>query len=84
MKTAFIAVAVSILFAAPVVAADNAPQPKEAKPKFEKHKAEVIKRIDARIKFRQDEKACVQAAKNHEAVQACRDKFKNEIEEHLK
>jgi hypothetical protein len=79
MKTAMIAAAVSILFAAPAFAADNAPQPKGPGPNFEQRKAEILKRIDERIARNQEERACVQAAQNHNDIKACRDKFKSEF-----
>jgi hypothetical protein len=81
MKTAMIAVAVSILLAAPAFAADNAPQPKGPGPNFEQRKSEILKRIDERIARNQEEKACVQAAQNHNDIKACRDKFKSEFQE---
>ncbi len=81
MKTAIIAAAVSILFAAPAVAADNAPAPKVPGPNFEQRKAEILKRIDERIARNQEEKACVQAATNHNDIKACRDKFKPKFQE---
>lgn len=81
MKTATIAVAVSILFAVPVFAVDNAPQPKGPGPNFEQRKAEILKRIDGRIARNQEERACVQAAQNHNDIKACRDKFKAEFQE---
>jgi hypothetical protein len=81
MKTAMIAAAVSILLAAPAFAADNAPQTKGPGPNFEQRKSEILKRIDERIARNQEEKACVQAAQNHNDIKACRDKFKSEFQE---
>jgi hypothetical protein len=76
-----IAVAVSILFAAPVLAADNTPQPRGPGANFEQRKSEILKRIDDRIARNQEEKGCVQAAKNHDDLKACREKFKAEVQE---
>jgi hypothetical protein len=81
MKKTLIAMAVSILFAAPAIAADNAPQAKGPDQNFEQRKADILKRIDERIARNQEEKACVEAAKNHDDLKACREKFKAEIME---
>lgn len=81
MKTKIISVMILALFTVPAFAVDGAPQPKPAGPNFEKHKADIIGRIDARIARNQEEKACVQSAQNHDAIKACRDKFKAEIRE---
>lgn len=83
MKTAMIAVVVSILFTVPAFADDNAPQPKGKGPgpNFEQRKSDILKRIDERIARNQEEKTCVQAAKNHDDLKACRDKFKAEVQE---
>ena len=80
MKRTMMAVAVSILFAVPVFAAD-APQQKMPGANFEQHKTDILNRIDQRIARNQEEKACVQAAKNHADIKACRDKFKEEVQE---
>lgn len=81
MKTTMMAVSVSLLFAVSAFAIDGAPQPKGVGPNFEKNKADIISHIDQRIARNQEEKACVQAAKNHDDVKACRDKFKTEVKE---
>lgn len=81
MKTTMILAAVSILFAAPAFAVDTIPQSKSPGPNFEQHKADIIKRIDGRIARNQEEKVCVQAAANHDAIKVCRDTFKAEVME---
>jgi len=81
MKTVLIAMAASILFAAPAFAADNAPQPKGPGPSFEQRKSDILKHIDERIARNQEEKTCVQAAKNHDDLKACRDKIRAEVME---
>lgn len=81
MKTAMIAAAVSILFASPAFAADNAPQPMRPGPNFELRKSEILKRIDERIARNQEERACVQAAMNDNDLKACRDKLKPEFQD---
>jgi len=63
-------------------AADTAPQAKEFGQNFDKHKTEVISRIDARIARNQEEKSCVQAAQKPADIKACQDKFKSEMREH--
>jgi hypothetical protein len=81
MKTAIIAMAASLLFVATAFAADNAPQPGEPGPSFEQRKADILKRIDERIARSQEEKTCVQAAKNHDDLKACREKLKAEVQQ---
>jgi hypothetical protein len=81
MKTSMIAVAVSILFAAPAFSANNAPQTRGPGPNFEQRKSEILMRIDERIARNQEERACVQAAMNHNDLKACRDKFKSELQD---
>lgn len=81
MKVLLIAVSVSMLFAAQVFAVDAVSPPKGPGPNFEQHRAEILKRIDQRIARNQEEKTCIQAAKNHDDVKVCRDKFKAEAQE---
>lgn len=81
MKTAIMIVSASLLFAVSAFATDAAPQQKGPGPNFEQNKAEILKRIDQRISRNQEEKSCIQAAKNHDDVRACRDKFKAEVQE---
>ena len=57
-------------------AADNEPKFKGPGQNFEKHKADVISRIDARIARNQEEKTCVQEARKPADIKACQDKFK--------
>jgi hypothetical protein len=81
MKTRILSAAIAVFFAVPAFAVDSTTQPKPPGPNFEKHKSEIISRIDARIARNQEEKACVQSAQNHNAIKACRDKFKAEAKE---
>jgi hypothetical protein len=81
MKNRLILTAFTMLLAVPAFAADNSSQPKGPGPNFEQHRAEILKRIDGRIARNQEEKSCVQAAKNHDDIKACRDKFKEELKE---
>jgi len=81
MKRTFIAAAVlSLAFAVPVFAA-NGGQPQQGQAlNFEEKQAEILKNIDARAAGLQDDRACVQAAKNLEDLKACRDKQMAEME----
>lgn len=81
MKTAIILASGVLLFAVSSFAIEDAPPPKGPGPNFEQHKADIIKRIDGRIARNQEEKSCIQAARNLEDVKACRDKFRAEIQE---
>lgn len=79
MKTACItALAVTIMFGGIAIAADA---PVQARPaaNFEQRKADHLKRVDERIAHLQEERACIQAAANHDALKACHDKFRSEI-----
>ena len=69
------------VFAAVSFAADPAPPAKVPGQNFEKHKADVISRIDARIARNQEEKTCVQAAKSGAEIKACKEKFKAAMDE---
>jgi hypothetical protein len=62
-------------------AADPAPPAKAQGQDFEKHRANVLSRIDARIARNQEEKTCVQAAKNPGELKACQEKFKAEVKQ---
>ncbi len=68
-----------MLMASPAFAAESTPPAKGPGPNFEQIKAETLKRIDGRIARNQEEKTCVQAAKNHEDLKACHDKFMAEF-----
>ena len=75
MKTVIFAAVASMLMASSTFAAESTQPSKGPGPNFEQFKSEVLTRIDARIARNQEEKTCVQAAKNHEDLKACRDKF---------
>lgn len=80
-------IAVALVFAATsAFAVDQAPappgaagQPGPAKPDFNTVKAKIVERINTRIARNQEELACVQAAADHAALKACREKFKEEM-----
>jgi hypothetical protein len=81
MKRTFIAAAVlSLAFTVPVFAA-NGGQPQQGQTlNFEQKQAEILKMIDARAAGIQDERSCVQAAKNLDDLKVCRDKVMAEME----
>ena len=79
-----IIVAAAILMTVSSAFAADSPPPSQGKgpgPNFDKAKADTITRINARISRNQEELACVQAAKNHADMKACRDKFREEMKE---
>jgi hypothetical protein len=55
---------------------------KETGPNFEQMKAIHLKKLDERMTSLQQEKACVQAAKNQDDLMACRTKHKAEMKEY--
>jgi hypothetical protein len=55
---------------------------KETGPKFDQMKADHLKILDERMNSLQQEKACVQAAKNKDDLRACRSKHKAEMKVH--
>jgi hypothetical protein len=81
MKRPFIAAAVlSLAFAVPVFAADGG-QPQQGQTlNFEQKQAEILKMIDARAAGIQDERSCVQAARNLDDLKVCRDKAMAEMD----
>jgi hypothetical protein len=70
------AAAVAVALSGQAYAADL---PVEPGPNFEKVKAEQLKRLEQRLVHLQEEKNCIQAAANYEAVKACREKFKGDM-----
>jgi len=69
-------------FAGPVFSADENVSPgMGTAPQFEQMRADHLQRIEARIKSLQEEKACVHAAKNVDALRACRMKHRSEMKE---
>ena len=81
MKSGIFTLVVAMFYAVPVFAFDSTPAPKGTGSNFEQHRAEILRRIDSRILRNQEEKSCVQAARNHDDIKACREKFKEEIRE---
>jgi hypothetical protein len=81
MKRIVIAAAVLFLVGAvSAFAADSGTAPKKQGMSFEERKADIVKSLDTRISFLQEEKACSQAAKNHDELKACREKHHAEMD----
>ena len=75
-------IAMALVAAATTAFAVDAPPPGQEKGQnFDKFKADVVSRINARIARNQEELACVQSAKNHADLKACREKFREEVKE---
>jgi len=93
MKKA-LAITMAILFALTITSVTFATEEKVAPPiegiqpmkgtapNFEQMKADHLKKLDERINSLQQEKACVQAAKNQDELRACRSKHRAEMEKH--
>lgn len=85
MKRGLIAAAVlSLVVAAAAFAAESGTVPNRQGGQgmtFEERKADVLKHLDTRMSSLQEEKACVQAAKNHDDLRACRQKHHAEMDQ---
>ena len=81
MKRVVIAVAavVSLVFALTAFAVEGVQPPKETGVNFEQMKADHLKKLDARMDSLQQEKICVQAAKNQDDLMTCRSKHKADM-----
>jgi len=84
MKRVVIAVAavVSLVFALTAFAIEGVQPPKETGVNFEQMKADHLKKLDERMNSLQQEKTCVQAAKNQDDLTTCRSKHKTEMKGH--
>lgn len=80
-RTVMAAVVLLLAFATPVIAVEGDQPPKGPGQNFEQRKADILKRLDARIASAQEARACVQEAKNHEEIKACREKHKAEMQQ---
>ena len=76
MKTGLIAVALTGICVIPAYAADTNTNPQGAGQNIEQKKVEILRHIDQRIANSQAEKVCVQAAKSHDDIKACREKYR--------
>ena len=74
-RTVIATLALSLAFALPAFAAESSGPPKATVPTFEQKKAQFLKNLDDRSTKLQEERACVQAAKNDNDLKACRNKF---------
>jgi hypothetical protein len=74
-RTVIATVILSLAFAAAAFAAESNETLKGSGPDFEQKKAEILQFLDQRISRQQQEKACVEAAINHEDLKACREKY---------
>ena len=81
MKRVVIAVAavVSLVFALTAFAIEGVQPPKETGVNFEQMKADHLKKLDDRMNSLQQEKTCVQAAKDRDDLMTCRSKHKTEM-----
>jgi hypothetical protein len=81
MKRVVIAVAavVSLVFALTAFAVEGVQPPKETAVNFEQMKADHLKKLDVRINSLQQEKTCVQAAKNSDDLITCNSKHKADM-----
>lgn len=85
MKREVIAVAavLSLVFAVPAFAVEGIQPSAGTVPDFEQMKTDHLKRLDDRINSLQEEKACVQSAKNKDDIRVCRSKHKVEMRGHV-
>jgi hypothetical protein len=81
MKTALIAAILTGALIVSAFAADSDTNPQGLGQDFEQKKSDVLKHIEQRIARVQEEKACVQSAKAHSDIRACREKFRVEMKQ---
>lgn len=81
MKRVVIAVAavLSLVVALTAFAIEGIQPPKETGINFEQMKADHLKKLDERMNSLQQEKTCVDAAKNHDDLITCRSKHKADM-----
>jgi hypothetical protein len=70
----------SFLLAVPVFAAEGGQPPQGQGQTFEQKKAAILKMLDDRLANIQEDRACVEAAKNDDDLKACREKGKARLE----
>jgi len=70
----------ALAFAIPAFAVEGGQPAKAPEVSFEQRKADMLDHIDRRITRLQDEKACIQAAKDRDELKLCWDKFRAEEE----
>ena len=76
MKRTLIAVAasLSLIFASITFAVEDIQPSASTAPDFEKMKADYLKRLETRMSSLQQEKTCIEAAKNQADLKTCRQK----------
>ncbi len=84
MKRVVIAVAavLSLVFAVPAFAIEGSQPPEETVLNFEQMRDDHLKKLDERMNSLQQEKTCVQAAKNQDDLRACRAKHRAEMKKY--
>jgi len=77
MKRILVAGMLAMALAVPAYAVEGGqpPPPKDQGANFEQRKADILGNMDRRMNRLQEEKACVEAAKNMDDLKACREKF---------
>ena len=80
-RTAVVAAVLSLAFAVPAFAAGTGQPPMGPGPNFDQRKAEVLKKLDEQMSSLQEAKVCIQAAKNHDDMKACREKHMAEVKQ---
>lgn len=76
MKTAIIAAILACVSVMPAFAGqEDNNQREQQRPVFEQRKADILQRIQRREGKIREEKACIQAARSHEEVRLCREKY---------
>lgn len=65
----------SLVFAVSAWAAESTVPKKDPAAKFEQKKARILKRFEVREAKLQQQKACVEAAKNDDDLKACKEKY---------
>ena len=74
MKGKTFIIVVLLAFTVPALAAGEDEKSVKSIPSFAERKAEVLKNLDNQILSLQETKTCIQAAKDHNAIKACREK----------
>ena len=80
-RTAVVAAVLSLAFAAPVFAVGGGQPPMGPGPNFDQRKTEVLKKLNEQMSSLQEAKVCIQAAKNHDDMKACREKHMAEVKQ---
>ncbi len=76
MKTALIAVLITVVSVTAALAADNSGSPQGTERNIEQKRAEILQHIAQRIALSQEEITCVKTAQSHDEFRTCRDKYR--------